>query len=382
MASSFSSESANCRLDELHKKETKAEAEKEQLQNLLKISALTEERWKIVDALKSLNDVIALIMQERMQIVDKMKRQMEIGITRSPSKKMRRSLPPPTSGFKWTSEILESYGISFKDVYSVDELVFQTAPATSGRAKRFTDACSIISYENILKAEFPSDHQAALLAKHLYRTTSSCFGNMEVSIDDMVMVLFDALGFNDEDLITVSRNKLNFQMSNKIVCADADLTVFNLKSLIRLAVVEDKRIDKTLGMDSSGEPQLIAEAVAAVMYNKKILDTTKSRRAISEPRDSDSKTRTTTTMNSLYMSDLMFMIRVSGWNVFFYSHKFSDDLLNGISMGIEPLNHSQIQKFTPSTKNKQRHDLSLLIPADRVIIFQILDCIQQIISKM
>jgi hypothetical protein len=27
-------------------------------------------------------------------------------------------------------------------------------------------------------------------------------------------------------------------MSNKIVCADADLTVFNLKSLIRLAVVE------------------------------------------------------------------------------------------------------------------------------------------------
>jgi hypothetical protein len=106
-----------------------------------------------------------------------------------------------------------------------------------------------------VKAEFPSDHQAALLAKHLYRTTSSCFGNMEVSIDDMVMVLFDALGFNDEDLITVyvsyffffdfsigfssrSRNKLNFQMSNKIVCADADLTVFNLKSLIRLAVVE------------------------------------------------------------------------------------------------------------------------------------------------
>jgi hypothetical protein len=153
MASSFSSESANCHLDELYKKEKDAEAGKEQLQNLLKISPSTEERWKIVDALKSLNDVIALIMQERMQIVDKMKRQMEIGrflicfmflssfhvsyfcqigITRSPSKKMRRSLPPPTSGFKWTPEILEAYGISFKDVYSVDELVFQTAPATSG----------------------------------------------------------------------------------------------------------------------------------------------------------------------------------------------------------------------------------------------------------
>lgn len=153
MASLVSSESVKCRLDELHKKEKDAEAEKEQMQDLLKISTTMEETSKIVDALKSLNDVIALIMQERMQIVDKMKRQMEIGrflicfmflssfhvsyfcqigITRSPSKKMRRSLPPPTSGFKWTPEILESYGISFKDVYSVDELVFQTAPATSG----------------------------------------------------------------------------------------------------------------------------------------------------------------------------------------------------------------------------------------------------------
>ncbi len=78
---------------------------------------------------------------------------------------------------------------------------------------------------------------------------------MEASIDDMVIVLFDVLGFNDKDLITVevlcflhfdfiiefssrSRNRLNFQMSNKAVCADADLTVFNLNTLIRLALVE------------------------------------------------------------------------------------------------------------------------------------------------
>jgi hypothetical protein len=78
---------------------------------------------------------------------------------------------------------------------------------------------------------------------------------MEASIEDTVIVLFNALGFNDGDLITVyvlcfflfdfiiefssrSRNRLNFQMSNKMVCADADLTVFNLKTWIRLALVE------------------------------------------------------------------------------------------------------------------------------------------------
>jgi hypothetical protein len=55
-----------------------------------------------------------------------------------------------------------------------------------------------------LKAKFsPDHHHAAWLAKHLYLTTSSCFGNMEASIDDMVIVLFDVLGFNDKDLITV-----------------------------------------------------------------------------------------------------------------------------------------------------------------------------------
>ncbi len=78
----------------------------------------------------------------------------------------------------------------------------------------------------------------------------------------------------------------------------------------------------------------------------------------------------------------MFMIRVSGSNVFFYSHKFSDGLLNSIRNGIEPLEPTQIQKFTRIVDGRVRHGLSLLSADDRVIIFQILDCIQQIISKM
>ncbi|CAF4876023.1 unnamed protein product, partial [Rotaria sp. Silwood2] len=134
-------------------------------------------------------------------------------------------------------------------------------------------AWSIISYESLLNAVFPSDPQASWLAKHMYLNSSSCFGNTEASVDDMVIVLFNALGFNDGNLITVSRNRLNFQMSKKTVCADADLTVFNLKTMIRLALVEDKRLDKALGIDESGEPQLIAEAVAAAMYNRKIINT-------------------------------------------------------------------------------------------------------------
>ncbi|CAM4789357.1 unnamed protein product [Rotaria magnacalcarata] len=74
------------------------------------------------------------------------------------------------------------------------------------RAIRFADACSIIPLENLLKVKFPSDSQTSSFAKNVYLTITSCFGNMEASIDDIIIVLFNALGFNDGDLITVSRN--------------------------------------------------------------------------------------------------------------------------------------------------------------------------------
>jgi len=41
------------------------------------------------------------------------------------------------------------------------------------------------------------------LAKNLYLSTTSYSGDIETSIHDTVIVFFDALGFNDEDLITV-----------------------------------------------------------------------------------------------------------------------------------------------------------------------------------
>ena len=77
------------------------------------------------------------------------------------------------------------------------------------------------------------------------------------------------------------------------------------------------------------------------------------------------------------------MIRVSGQYVFFYSHKFSEALLNSIANGIEPIDNTQIQKFAVmANDNREQIGLSLLIADDRAIIFNVLDCIQQIISKM
>jgi hypothetical protein len=107
-----------------------------------------------------------------------------------------------------------------------------------------------------MKSVFPTDSNAAWFAKHLHIITTLKLGHVEASVDDMMVALFHSLGFNEGDLITVyvsnlsnrffahfrlffsSRNRLMFEMSNHNVHADADLTVFNIKTLIRLALVE------------------------------------------------------------------------------------------------------------------------------------------------
>ena len=75
------------------------------------------------------------------------------------------------------------------------------------------------------------------------------------------------------------------------------------------------------------------------------------------------------------------MIRVVDMSVFFYSHEFSDDLLDRIAKGIVPLDCTQIQKFVKIEDDIFGEKFSLLIADARAIIFQILDSIQQIISE-
>ena len=76
------------------------------------------------------------------------------------------------------------------------------------------------------------------------------------------------------------------------------------------------------------------------------------------------------------------MIRTVNTSVYFYSHKFSDDLLNRIAKGILPLDYTQIQRFARIENGTPYHDFSLFTAKDRTIIFQMLDSIQQIISEM
>ena len=69
------------------------------------------------------------------------------------------------------------------------------------RAKRFTEKCASISLETLLEMDFPEDPNASWFAKQLYLISTSRFGNTEASVDDMMFIVLNSLGFNDGNLI-------------------------------------------------------------------------------------------------------------------------------------------------------------------------------------
>lgn len=77
----------------------------------------------------------------------------------------------------------------------------------------------------------------------------------------------------------------------------------------------------------------------------------------------------------------LFMVRVAGSTVYFYSHRFSNCLLDSVSKGTEPMESTYIQKLSVVKDNTERHGFSLLDPDDRARIFKVLNCIQQIIAR-
>ncbi|CAF3432448.1 unnamed protein product [Rotaria socialis] len=388
MAIIYSIEKINERLNQLRIEEENNETERSQLLDHLKKFSSNEDTLKVVAALTSLHKNMELIKEERLEILKHFPRHMEEDTISARSKKIRRNLPPTTIASKWNLNILNPYLIQFEEVYTFEELLFQTPPKISDRALRFIDVCSLISLQNLLRTEFPPDHQASCFAKHLYLTMNQRFSNMESSIDDAATVLFDALGFNDAQVEhsgyrIPSRNKLQFQMSNKVVYADADLTVFNLRTAIRLAVVENKRVVGSSNECVNGEPQLVAEAVAAAMYNEKIIAKNR-RRTVSAPAATGVNLSEIPSADTSVVSnqDRIFMMLISGLEIRFYAHKFSNMILNCIANEIEPNETTQIEKFSVMENGVKRHGLSLVDADDRAIIFRIMDSIQQTISTV
>ena len=76
----------------------------------------------------------------------------------------------------------------------------------------------------------------------------------------------------------------------------------------------------------------------------------------------------------------LFMIRVTGPIIFFYSHRFDDELLNCVANKEDPTSLTQIQRYVPIINGRPVSELSLLTIDERKVIIETLDAIQQILS--
>jgi hypothetical protein len=74
------------------------------------------------------------------------------------------------------------------------------------------------------------------------------------------------------------------------------------------------------------------------------------------------------------------MIRVLGPMIFFYSHRFDDELLDCIANKEDPTTLTQVQRYVPVINGRPVHELSLLARDQRQVIIETLDAIQQILS--
>ena len=152
----MTTEQLNERLDKIASREEEIEKEKVAMKDWFMNATSLEMQLKIQDNLKASNDMLLGIQEERRMLLNLMTTQLEKGLSSScvdtpfqasfvfqkgvfvsPSKKMRRSLPPPTSGSKWTFDILRAYLINIRKTFSLDDFLFQPAPSLSGESPIF-----------------------------------------------------------------------------------------------------------------------------------------------------------------------------------------------------------------------------------------------------
>ena len=271
-------------------------------------------------------------------------------------KKKRKSLPTPVSGNGWTVNTLKELNIKIEPA-SLEEVlnIYQekhkeqqppnlpshnTKPLfpLSNYAKSVLQQCEfldqamcgfVLPWDDV-EAILPSAGVGRTLFKYLRLLHAPYPYNvlLESVVDDFVVHLLVALGFNEGPLLILSKNQLSFTMNrNSSVKATADVTVYHIGNRFRVAVFEDKRIYSPAASDKDTEAQLVAEALAAVQANmeRDHDEAAKSKRSRSQGDASSSSF----SPSSIPFDDSgrIFMIRVLGSAFSFYSCNFKSEVI-------------------------------------------------------
>jgi hypothetical protein len=321
-------------------------------------------------------------------------------------RKRRKSLPAPVSGGEWTNTTLTNLEISIVPATLPEllnlgqgQLIHTVSPIGESLMKAcdfITADLTLLTYDaadaKIRELHVPQDSTGWKLYKFLRLVDGIDSMHLESVVDDFVIHLLDALGFNDGPLVVLSKNKLAFTMNSTSVYATADVTVYHIANRFRLAVFEDKRLRGANPESADVEAQLVAEAIAAVQANIRRAEeeARKSKRAKSESEESKS-----TPSGSSLTDDCgrIYLIRVLGSSFYFYSAQLAPEFINFVqdyknyTEGTE-LKSTLVYKLTldsvtvptngsPAVPRK-KSELVFRVKDDRQIVISILDRLRQI----
>jgi len=184
----------------------------------------------------------------------------------------------------------------------------------------------------------------------------------ESFVDDFVKHLLHEMGFNEGMLYIAPqmRIKLTFGAVEKM--ATADVTVIDMLTYARIAVIEDKNWDE-MQKNTDSTPQLVAETIAITQLNE-ILAGFK--------RDASGSLKTASSSNSQSKLNTVYGIRVTGSVFHFYVINVSTNILVALE------NQTCATSNTTMYRYKSEMGLDFMLKKDRNEIVLMLSLLQEI----
>jgi hypothetical protein len=174
------------------------------------------------------------------------------------------------------------------------------------------------------------------------------YGDHESVVDCFVHLLLNCLGFFSDWLFVFPQLRLKLKYGGGIVKeATPDFTVMDVVSFLRMAVMEDKRLNDTY---LNSEPQLVAELIAMAQANAE-----------------DEANNYGAEMKGVNAPPII-GVRVNGLRFWFYRVDNTNNLLNAMASNSSASEATKIKKLVGEDKN----GLNFLVSADREIIIRTL----------
>ena len=263
----------------------------------------------------------------------------------------------PQSGSTWTQKQLVELKVVF-DRMPIEEDFFELSTARSDKAEaliiELQDLTSgtIDRYRELRPGASRDDQSLNFLQDSIYKAVYMVqkYGDHESVVDCFVHLLLDRLGFFSDWLFVFPQLRLKLKYGAGIVKeATADFTVMDVVSFLRMAVMEDKRLNDTY---LNSEPQLVAELIAMAQANSE-----------DEAKNNGAQ------MKGVNAPPII-GVRVNALSFWFYRVDNTINLLNAMASNSSASEATTIKKLGDDT-----HGLNFLVSADREIIIRTLAAI-------